>query len=214
MESSTKILLTAAIFGAGAFFLWKKGHDDEEDTNEANRATANLDDPDTKAALLLKHALQYELVGPVWAGNDVESPPEIAALYNACLNVTNWAGVQTKFSTLCNNEATLLQAMQDNTDSNVFQTALNLCKAKKVISTEPLTARLTVFNEDGSAEDEGEGKQFAADTLLGAVITTTSDVVTFNNGFQSAGIVPFRKLQATNGTASINKVKIVDPLKP
>lgn len=206
-----KLLIGAGLLAVAGVFIYKKMKKNEENTNNANEATADLNDPDAYAALLFKQALSYEQDLGIWHGKDVDTIPSQATLYNACLHVTNWAGVQKKFSLLCNNEATLLQALQDNTDSQVYNFALELIKKPKVITTAQVSPLLVRYLENGQALDEGTAKTLPADTIIGCLTGNTGSVVSFINGFESDGGFFNPELVAVKGSVNAGSVQIINP---
>lgn len=207
-----KILFAGALLLGGGILLWKKIKRDEQNVLNANNATADIDDADAYAALLFKKALDYQKDFSIWHGSDVNTVASQAELYNACLNVQNWAGVQKKFSVLCNNEATLLQALQDNTSSEVYNFALQLIKQKKVICTEPVNAQIKLYFENGNETEGGNTVTFEAGTLLGAYLSSYDGNIAFINGFKSDGGFFNPEMLAAKGKAAAAKIKIINPV--
>lgn len=208
----SKVLFAAVALALGGYFIYKRKMEEEEDTNNANEATADINDADAYAALLFKKALDYQKDFGVWHGRNVDTVASQAELYNACLNVRNWAGVQRKFSVLCNNEATLLQAMQDNTDTAVYNMALQLIRQKKVITTEPVRASIKYYYENGTEAESGELVTFQAGTLIGAYLVNNGGQVAFLNGFKSDGGFFSPEMLAAKSWADSTKVQIINPV--
>lgn len=217
----SKVILAAGLFGLGMYWLWKRKNDDEIDTQRANNNTADLNDNATNAALKIKQALDWEKVGGVvwhgYMGGITSSRGDTKAranLFNACLAVTDWKATQQKFSALCGNECTLLDALQETTDNETYNLALELIKAKKVITTTACRAALqNHLVKNNEAVGEQYDKSFAANTILGAYVTTYNGNVSFVNGFATDDywISEFQDLVKTSGYTSATNVTIVTP---
>lgn len=217
----SKVILAAGLFGLGMYWLWKRKNDDEIDTQRANNNTADLNDNATNAALKIKQALDWEKVGGmVWHGymggitNSRGDTKARANLFNACLAVTDWKATQKKFSALCGNECTLLDALQETTDNETYNLALELIKGKKVITTTACRAALqNHLVKNNEAVGEQYDKSFAANTILGAYVTTYNGNVSFVNGFATDDywISEFQDLVKTSGYTSATNVTIVTP---
>jgi hypothetical protein len=89
------------------------------------------------------------------------------------------------------------------TDTEVYNTALELCKAKKVISTTAATATLLEDNNEPNALN------VAANTILGAYTLTYNGMYNFINGFASNGAFFSPTLIRTTGRISIDNAKLI-----
>lgn len=216
-----KILIAGSLVLLGGYWIYKKSKEDEENTQQANEATVNLLDYSTNAALKIKQALDWEKVGNfIWKGylggitKERGDTKARANLFNACLNVTNWAQTQQKFSALCGNECTLLDALQQTTDSDTYNNALELIKAKKVVTIKECRTMLQRYiAKNNEAVDEQYDKTFSSDTVIGAYITTYNGNASFLNGFASDDyfIREFQDLIKISGYTSADNVTIVTP---
>lgn len=205
-----KILVAAAGVAIVGIWLFKKKNDEENDNRRQNRETQDLDDPNTLIAVKLKRCLEWEKgTFGQWGGPVVkdkfDSPEGQAELYNICLQITDWAGVQKKFSALCNNESTILQAFQEMLKiKDVYNNALDLCKAKKVVTTTSTTATL---------EQEGTGEPYTmnanANVILGAYTGSYDGKYIFINGFESDGSFFSPQLVRTTGRVPQTSAKLV-----
>lgn len=201
-----KIIVAAGAVAIFGIWLFKKKNDDENDTRRQNRESSNLDNADTSAAVMIKQALKWEKGLLSWSGDRIttNTPTKQALIYNACLDVIDWAAVQKKFSSLCNNEATILEALQSCCDDETYKNALQLCKAKKVVTTAPASATLY---PDGS--NEPQYLPFEANTNLGAYVATNGGNYSFINGFATDGSYWSPELLRTTGTIPTDKAKLV-----
>lgn len=205
-----KILVAAAGVAIFGIWLFKKKNDEENDNRRQNRETADLDDPNTLLAVKLKRCLEWEKgTFGTWGGPIIKdkfnSAEGQAELYNICLQITDWPGVQKKFSALCNNESTILQAFQEMlTIKDVYNNALDLCKAKKVVTTENTTITL---------QQEGTGEPYTmsanANTILGAYTGNYDGKDIFINGFESDGSFFSPQLIRTTGRIATTAAKLV-----
>lgn len=217
----SKIIFAGALVLLGGYWIYKKSSETERTTQLANQNTADLSDYSTNAALKIKQALDWEKMGNlVWkgyiggitkSGNDTKKR---ANLFNACLAVTDWKETQQKFSALCGNECTLLDALQDTTDDETYNLALELIKCKKVITIIPCNVGLQnhlVKNDE--AVSEMYSKQFDANTVIGAFVANNNGNTMFVNGFASDDywISEFQDLVKTSGFTAESNVKIVTP---
>lgn len=205
-----KILVAAAGVAIFGIWLFKKKNDEENDNRRQNRETADLDDPNTLLAVKLKRCLEWEKgIFGTWGGPTIkdkfDSAEGQAELYNLCLQITDWPGVQKKFSALCNNESTILQAFQEMlTIKDVYNNALDLCKAKKVVTTENTTITL---------QQEGTGEPYTMsandNTILGAYTGSYDGKYIFINGFESDGSFFSPQLIRTTGRIATTAAKLV-----
>lgn len=215
-----KVIIAGGLVLLGGYWIYKKKTDDERDTQMANQTTADLNDYSTTAALKLKQALDWDKKLGIWhgymggittSGGDTKAR---ANLFNACLMVIDWKATQQKFSALCGNECTLLDALQETTDNETYDLALKLMKNKKVIATKDCRAMLQHYiAETNEAVDDPTSKEIAADTVLGAYVTNYNSNVSFLNGFATdeAWFREFNKLVKISGYTSADNVKIVTP---
>lgn len=208
----TKLIIGLGVLTIGGIYLFKKKKETQANVRHANAATSDLNDPATGAALSLKKALGVEK-WPVagWSGKRIRTEGGKADLFNACLEVTNWAETQKVFSQTCDNEITLIGCLQEYCDTETYNTALQLIKADKVISTQPCNAMLTLYDENNKAINEGINTEFPANAILGALVASYNGNVSFINGFQTDNDYWFVDLYKTTGYTSANKVKIVNP---
>ena len=204
----SKIVVAAAAVAVFGIWLFKRKNDAQNDNRRQNRETDDLNDPDSLLAVKFKRCLEWEkgimgYGGPV-IKDKFNSATGQAELYNLCLQVTDWSKLQKKFSLLCDNESTILQAFQSMlTDTEVYNTALELCKAKKVISTTAATATLLEDNNEPNALN------IAANTILGAYTLTYNGMYNFINGFASNGAFFSPTLIRTTGRISIDNAKLI-----
>lgn len=205
-----KILVAAAGVAIFGIWLFKKKNDEENDNRRQNRETSDLDDPNTLLAVKLKRCLEWEKgTFGTWGGpiikNKFDSAEGQAELYNLCLQITDWPGVQKKFSALCNNESTILQAFQEMlTIKDVYNNALDLCKSEKVVTTEHTTITL---------QQEGTGEPYTmsanANIILGAYTGSYDGKYIFINGFESDGSFFSPQLIRTTGRIATTAAKLV-----
>lgn len=143
----------ALALATGIFFYFK--NKTKKETADENKAISDLStNEDTELAALLKKYLNVSdtvLVGwkagdPQW--NDAQS------VLNTCLRITDFNGVATKFSALCNNAYTLIKALQDGLSNERYTKALQYAKAQKAVTVKPYRS----------------GQTFPANTIMGAVI--------------------------------------------
>ena len=205
----SKIIVATAAVAIFGIWLFKRKNDEENDNRRQNRETQDLNNPDSLLAVKFKRCLEWEKGVTGYGGPLIKDKFDSAAgqaeLYNLCLQVTDWAALQRKFSLLCDNESTILQAFQSMLkNSDVYNTALELCKAKKVVTTTAATATLI---EDGT--NEPNSLNVAANTILGAYIQTYNGLYNFINGFASDGAFFSPQLIRTTGRISENSAKII-----
>lgn len=206
----SKFLIGAAAVTLVGVWLFRRKNEQRVETRQQNQQTENLSDAPTSQAVRLKQALQWKKSLLSWSGQQVTTnyPSRQAALYNVCLEITDWKAVQKKFSALCNNESTLLEAFQTCLDNETYNTALLICSAKKVVTTSVAPAALYL---EGDGIPKPTQVEFVADTVCGAFIAQSGETVSFVNSFQSDGGWFFPELQKFTGTVSASKVKIVNP---
>ena len=205
----SKIIVAAAAVAIVGIWLFKRKNDEENDTRRQNGVTQDLNDPDSVLAVKFKRCLEWEKGVTGYGGPIIKDKFDRAAgqaeLYNLCLQVTDWAALQRNFSLLCDNESTILQAFQSMLNiSDVYNNALELCKAKKVISTTSTTASLM---QDGT--NEPTIINVAANTILGAYISTYNGMYNFINGFASDDAFFSPQLVRTAGRISETAAKLI-----
>lgn len=204
----SKLIIGAAAVTLVGVWLFRRKNEQRVETRQQNQQTENLTDAPTSQAVRLKQALQWEKGLLSWSGQRITDnyPSRQAALFDVCLEITNWKAVQNKFSALCNNESTLLEAFQACLDNDSFNIAQQLCAANKVVTTSVASAAIY---KDG--EGEPTRVDFAANTVVGAYVATYNETVSFINGFQSDGGWFWPELEKYTGTIAANVVKIVNP---
>lgn len=204
----SKFLIGAAAVTLVGVWLFRRKNEQRVETRQQNQQTENLTDAATSQAVRLKQALQWEKGLLSWSGQKITTnyPSRQAALYDVCLEITDWKAVQRKFTALCNNESTILEAFQTCLDNETFNTAQQLCAAEKVVTTSVASAAIY---KDG--EGEPTRVDFAANTVVGAYVATYNNTVSFINGFQSDGGWFSPELEKYTGTISADYVKIVNP---
>ena len=205
----------------GGYWIYKKGRETEENTQQANQATVDLSDHSTNAALRIKQALDWEKMGNmVWKGyiggitTSGSDTKKRANLFNACLTVTNWQQTQQKFSALCGNECTLMDALQQTTDIDTYNQALELIKKQKVVTVKPCRAMLQhLLVKNNQVVDDPQAQEFSTDTVIGAYISNYNGNTSFLNGFASDNywVSEFQELVKIAGYTNADNVKIVKP---
>ena len=152
---------TGLWIGAGALVLvggllfYFKNKTKKETANE-NKAISDItSNEDTELAALLKKYLNVsDAVVVGWtAGAPWKNDAQRAI--NTCLRITNFNGVATKFSALCNNAYTLIRALQDGLSNERYTKALQYAKAQKAVTIKPYRYG---------------GVTFPANTIMGAKI--------------------------------------------
>ena len=123
-----------AVASIAAIKLWPKSK--VKQTKEQNKETENITDYETEQAIKIKNLLGVTKNFGVWTTNGeiitAESKANIKLL-NLMLTVINWSKLQRRFSELCNNELTLLDALTKGLYDSDFNKAIDFAKAKKVI---------------------------------------------------------------------------------
>lgn len=206
----SKIIIGAAAVTVLGIWLFRRKNEQRVETRQQNAQTENLTDAATSQAVRLKQALQWEKGLLTWSGQNITSnyPSRQAALFDVCLEITDWPAVQKKFTALCNNESTILEAFQSCLDTETFNTAQTLCAAQKVVTT--TTTSASIYKDD---ENEPTRVDFAANMVLGVYLSQYNGIVNFINGFQSDGGWFSPELERFTGTVSVNNVKLVNPNK-
>lgn len=205
----TKFVIGAAAVAIFGIWLFKRKNDEENDNRRQNRETADLNDSDSLLAVKFKRCLEWDkgtfgYSGPI-VKDKFDSAEGQAELYNLCLQVTDWSALQKKFSLLCDNESTILQAFQSMLKiSDVYNNALELCKAKKVVTTTDSNVSLQT---DGV--NEPYTSSFYANTILGAYLGSYNGMYNFIHGFASDGSFFSANLIRTTGRISENKAKLI-----
>ena len=214
----SKLIIGAAAVAVAGIWLFRKKNQEKVQVRNANKASEDLSDPATNAAVKIKQALNLRKLPAIgWTGTTVSSSNGStgarANLFNACLEVTSWKNVQSKFSQLCDNEVTLLDALQRNTDTETFNTAKQLLQADKVVTKTACNALLTLYDEKNKAIGDGVTHEFPANTILGAFVSSYNGNTSFINGFQWDGDFFFADLYSTKGYTATNKINIINPNK-
>lgn len=135
-ENKWWLWIGIAIASIAAIKLWPKSK--VKQTKEQNKETENITDFETEQAIKIKNLLGVTKNFGVWTTNGelitAESKANIKLL-NLMLTVINWSKLQRRFSELCNNELTLLDALTKGLYDSDFNKAIDFAKAKKVITT-------------------------------------------------------------------------------
>lgn len=164
MEGKQIALTALAVIGC-IVLIKRMRNQNAKNTNAENETTADLSDFETQQAVLLKKYLGvYSVAGVYYTG-----PANLNDSYgvaNVCNRIVNWAKVQKKFSALCDNQFTLLRAMEGGLTDNNFRICLNLAKADKVVTTK--NADCYVLNSVADKESTGQVENFSMGTVLGA----------------------------------------------
>lgn len=204
----SKLIIGAAAVTIVGIWLFRRKNEQQVETRQQNQQTESLADPVTSQAVRFKQVFQWEKGLLSWSGQRITTsyPSRQAALYDVCLEVTNWKAVQQKFSALCNNESTLLEAFQSCCDNETFNAAQQLCSADKVVTTSVASA--AIYKDD---DNQPTRVDFGANVVVGALINKYNDTIAFINGFQSDGGWFSPELERFTGTISANVVKIVNP---
>lgn len=200
-----KILLIGGGLGLVALYLFRKKNEEENNAKKADKETEDLTNNETKQALILKSLLNPEKITVLgWTTNNLKSRadyPKVAEILNTLLNVTKWAAVQKSFKILCNNEYTLLNALQNALPVDIYKKAIDIASAKKIATTTDIAA---VLKDSTQATDQNIF--FKKNTLLGALKSYSGGYAEFINGYKSDGLI-FKDLIETTGRVSKTGVK-------
>lgn len=186
----TKIILIGGGLAALAAYLFSKKNETKKDTKNQDKTTEDLSDLETQQALQLKSLLNPEkniIIG--WTTNNLKSRadyPKVAEILNTILNITNWSKVQKKFLALCNNEFTLLNALQSALPVDLYNKAVKLAGAKKLVTNQDITG-VTIY--DKTLPVGLQTVNFKKNTLIGALDRYSGNYVYFINGYKSDGAV-------------------------
>lgn len=185
-----KIILIGGGLAALAAYLFSKKNETKKDTKNQDKTTEDLSDLETQQALQLKSLLNPEkniVIG--WTTNNLKSRadyPKVAEILNTILNITNWSKVQKKFLALCNNEFTLLNALQSALTVDLYNKAVKLAGAKKLVTNQDITG-VTIY--DKTLPVGLQTVSFKKNTLIGALDRYSGNYVYFINGYKSDGAV-------------------------
>lgn len=195
---------TALIFGGLAFLgVVLIRNADKRNAQNADAETSDLNDDPTRQALAFKDLLDANDNFNWWSVNNISSKDDIAALYNLCLTITDWAEVQRKFLVLTKNERRLTDCLQDAcTDNEVFNKALEIAGAQKVELTQDTT--VVFYDKDGQRVD----KSMSKGTRLGAIEESNDMYIAFINRYWVDGIF-FKDLIEVTGVIAKNCAKII-----
>lgn len=185
-----KIILIGGGLAALAAYLFSKKNETKKDTKNQDKTTEDLSDLETQQALQLKSLLNPEkniVIG--WTTNNLKSRadyPKVAEILNTILNITNWSKVQKKFLALCNNEFTLLNALQSALTVDLYNKAVKLAGVKKLVTNQDITG-VTIY--DKTLPVGMQTVSFKKNTLIGALDRYSGNYVYFINGYKSDGAV-------------------------
>ena len=185
-----KIILIGGGLAALAAYLFSKKNETKKDTKNQDKTTEDLSDLETQQALQLKSLLNPEkniVIG--WTTNNLKSRadyPKVAEILNTILNITNWSKVQKKFLALCNNEFTLLNALQSALTVDLYNKAVKLAGAKKLVTNQDITG-VTIY--DKTLPVGLQTVSFKKNTLIGALDRYSGNYVYFINGYKPDGAV-------------------------
>lgn len=185
-----KIILIGGGLAALAAYLFSKKNETKKDTKNQDKTTEDLSDLETQQALQLKSLLNPEkniIIG--WTTNNLKSRadyPKVAEILNTILNITNWSKVQKKFLALCNNEFTLLNALQSALTVDLYNKAVKLAGAKKLVTNQDITG-VTIY--DKTLPVGLQTVNFKKNTLIGALDRYSGNYVYFINGYKPNGTV-------------------------
>lgn len=185
-----KIILIGGGLAALAAYLFSKKNETKKDTKNQDKTTEDLSDLETQQALQLKSLLNPEkniIIG--WTTNNFKSRadyPKVSEILNTILNITNWSKVQKKFLALCNNEFTLLNALQSALTVDLYNKAVKLAGAKKLVTNQDITG-VTIY--DKTLPVGLQTVNFKKNTLIGALDRYSGNYVYFINGYKSDGAV-------------------------
>lgn len=185
-----KIILIGGGLAALAAYLFSKKNETKKDTKNQDKTTEDLSNLETQQALQLKSLLNPEkniIIG--WTTNNLKSRadyPKVAEILNTILNITNWSMVQKKFLALCNNEFTLLNALQSALPVDLYNKAVKLAGAKKLVTNQDITG-VTIY--DKTLPVGLQTVNFKKNTLIGALDKYSGNYVYFINGYKSDGAV-------------------------
>lgn len=215
MENNTKAIAIAAAVGVGGLLLWKvykdKSKGEQNKTIIQNDTAADLNADMVQQALNIKAILDpMNIVGSKkWCVPVNPGKKDVALLMNQMLTVTNWKKLQDNFSSLCNNQYSLTQALQDGLNAENYQLAIRLANAKKAITVDDCFA--TLYNEDNP---DGVQVDFKKGTLIGAVGNDTEPLtLSFVNGYKyvSKWLGLNTYVDVTTGVILKDFVKTVQP---
>ena len=176
-----KILLVGGGLVLAAGYLYYRTRTNQSDTNKADNATADIDDPVTQQALKLYNALGVErsAITNNYGLAVFHNIPEEYVL-NLMLEVTDWTALQKKFKNLCNNEYSLVKALSDGLTAEEYNLAIKYASAKKVVTTTATNVTLYDVMPFRTVS-------VAADSLIGAYTGDTSASYMFVNGIDNDG---------------------------
>ena len=202
MELKNVLILSALGFGAVMLLQNRQ----RNTARRVDEITDDLSNDDTRIALDLQQIMSpYEILGLGWTTRVNKSEYDKAAdILNTLLRVTDWQSVKTDFRNLCNGIYTLNEALQSSLNTDNYNLALNIAGAKKVITTEEVTAIYIDSNNNKYM------RTYAPNTLLGAFMQQNGNFVVTYAGFE--GINNWfsdDEMKFTQISVSLDKVKLV-----
>lgn len=199
MDSKNGLIFGVLAFLGVGYFVHKNA--ERRNNRNADNETRDLANDSTRQALAFKALLNVNNNYGFWTVDKVSMTERVAALFNICLSVTNWAQVQDKFLVLCNNEKRLTDCLQEACNVDVFNKALNLAASSKV---ETSCSTTIVYDVDGERVDKSVDKG----AYLGAVTENNNLYVSFITSYQVEGFI-FKDLIEVTGTVAKSCAKIL-----
>lgn len=202
----SKILLIGGGLAALAIYLFKKKNEDKNNARGSDRATEDISDKETQQALQLQSLLEpYKTVVNGWSTTNLYGrTAESAKVLNILLECTNWSKLQTKFRALCDNEYTLSAALQSALPDDYYKKAIEIAAAKKVVTVKKCTAYLY----EGSATAATQ-KEFAANTIIGALKSQTAYQTYFINGYKANGTIITDLIEVIGSVTGNDNIKLI-----
>lgn len=202
MELKNGLILAA--LGFGAIMIFKNR--EQNTARRVDQLTDDLTNEDTRIALDLQQIMSpYEVLGIGWTTRVNKSEYDKAAdILNTLLRVTDWQKVKTDFRNLCNGVYTLNEALQSSLNTDNYNLALNIAGAKKVITTEEVTAIYIDSNNNTHV------RTYAPNTLLGAFKQQNGNFVVTYAGFEGVdNWFSDDEMKINQISVSLEKVKLI-----
>lgn len=202
MELKNGLILAA--LGFGAIMIFKNR--EQNTARRVDQLTDDLTNEDTRIALDLQQIMSpYEVLGIGWTTRVNKSEYDKAAdILNTLLRVTDWQKVKTDFRNLCNGVYTLNEALQSSLNTDNYNLALNIAGAKKVITTEEVTAIYI------TPENRTYSRTYAPNTLLGAYKQTIDNYIVTYAGFEGIdNLFSDDEMKINQISVSSEKVKLI-----
>ncbi len=177
-KTNTGLLVAGGlILLAGGALLYFKNKT-KKDTQNENKALDNLTSSDEtrQAAELKKYLSVSEVFGVGFVANPLTSNQYGCA--NVCNEITNYPGVQAKFSALCENKYTLQRAFESGLTDAQYKECLDLLKAQKVVTTKESQVFIL---DDRASISSNRYKTMPANTILGSLIASGYYWVDYDN---------------------------------